>query len=313
MPDRKASRRPLVLIADAHEWSVRSLDSILAPQGYKVLEVHTGAAVLRAVSARQPDAIVLHEALPETDVLSLVRALRDESRVPPQTPIILAAAGPASRALRVAALRAGATDVWGLPMNTDELLLRLEVQLRAKFAADRASEEGLVDWATGLYNHLGLARCVRDLASRAIRRRAPLACVVFAPDLGSREPDHVPAGVRDAAITAVAQGLKQAGRASDAIGRLGPKEFAVLAPDTDPGGALRLGTRLRGAIESSGAARAIVHGLKVRAGYHGVDDFHAAGLDPLDLLAHATSALRAAEAGGTGLWIRPFRSGLRVV
>src|SRR5207245_4171062 len=161
--------------------------------------------------------------------------------------------------------------------------------------------------------HWGRPRGAAALGARPVRRGAPVAGVVFAADLRRRQPDHVPAGVRDAAITAVAQGQKQAGRASDAIGRLGPKEFAVLAPDTDPGGALRLGTRLRGAIESSGAARAIVHGLKVRAGYHGVDDFHAAGLDPLDLLAHATSALRAAEAGGTGLWIRPFRSGLRVV
>ena len=170
-----------------------------------------------------------------------------------------------------------------------------------------------MDWPTGLYNHLGLARCARDLASRAIRRRAPLACVVFAPDLRSEEPHDMTAGERDAAIAAVALGLRQASRASDAIGRLGPKEFAVLAPDTDPGGALRLGTRLRGAIEGAGAARTTVPGLKVRAGYHGVDDFHAAGLDPLDLLAHATSALRAAEAGGTGVWIHPFQGGLRGV
>jgi diguanylate cyclase (GGDEF)-like protein len=306
MPDQKPSRRPLILIADAHEWSARLLVSILAAGGYEVLEVHTGAAVLGAVSVRQPDAIVLDEALPEIDVLILVQALRGESRVPAETPIILAAAGPAARPLRVAALRAGATDVWGLPMNTDELLLRLEVQLRAKFAAEGAREEGLVDWATGLYNHRGLSRRARDLASQATRRRAPLACVVFAPDL----PSGAAHDGLNAAIAAVALGLKEAGRASDAIGRLGPREFAVLAPDTDPEGALQLGNRLKAAIERAGAARPSVHRLQLRAGYHGVDDFHAAGLDPLDLLEHATSALRTAEAGGSG-WISSFQSGLR--
>src|SRR3989442_13094928 len=184
-----------------------------------------------------------------------------------------------------------------MPMNTDELLLRLEVQLRAKFAADRAREEGLVDSATGLYNRRGLARRVRDLASHAIRRRAPLACVVFAPDLGSGEAPDGTAGRLDAAIAAVALGLQQAGRASDAIGRLGPREFAVLAPDTDPGGALQLGTRLRGAIERAGAGPPIVDGLKLRAGYHGVGDFHSARLDPLALPAPATPALPARETG----------------
>jgi len=39
-------RAPLVLLADAHEWSARSLASILSPSGYQVLRVHTGPEAL---------------------------------------------------------------------------------------------------------------------------------------------------------------------------------------------------------------------------------------------------------------------------
>jgi len=303
----------VVLIADRHEWSARSLASILTPHGYRILDVHIAAEVRPAAAARQPDAIVIHETLSAIDVLEPVRSLRADGGVPAETPVILAATGPASHQLRVAALRAGASDVWGLPMDADELVVRLEALLRARFAAARAREEGLVDWATGLYNSTGLAHRARDLASQATRRHAALACVVFAPDLEGAQPDE-PTVV--AAVEALAQALKQAGRASDAIGRLGLLEFAVLAPDTRAHGAVQLGTRLAATVRRLFTTPLRGRRMQLRAGYHAVDDFHAAGLEPLDLLAHASSALRAAPAGRGGggdgdSWIRSFQSGLR--
>jgi PleD family two-component response regulator len=310
-------RAPLVLLADAHEWSGRSLASILSPFGYEILRVHTGPEVLSAARAGQGDAIMLTETLPEANALDLVRRLRADGAVPQETPIIVIATGPVSRPRLVAALRAGASDMWGLPMDTEELVLRLNALLRAQAAAGRAREEGLVDPVTGLYNHRGMAMRARDLASQADRRHAPLACVVLAPALsaGDTRRDQ-PAAVAqlDAAVETMAYGLKQVSRSSDAVGRLGPAEFAVLAPDTDARGAKQLGTRLGNVIERTGPATGLAGPLRLRVGYHAVGDFHTAGLGGLDLLARATSALRAAEAAGTtgdggGAWIRSFESG----
>jgi PleD family two-component response regulator len=298
----------LVLVADAHEWSARSLVSILTPRGYEVFEVHSGKDVPAAAVSRQPDAIVVQETLPETDVLRLVRTLRADPRIPAETPIVVAAAGPTSRPARLAALRAGVTDLWGMPMDTEELALRLEAQLRAKFAATRARDEGLLDWATGLYNWRGLVVRARDLASHASRRHTALACVVFAPDLGeTASRDRVNRELD--AIEALAHGLKRSARLSDAIGRVAEREIAVLAPDTDATGAVQLGTRLGRSITRPGRRRPP---LRVRAGCDGVEDFHKSGLEPLDLLQRATRALRAAEATdpsrGT-TWIRSFEAG----
>ncbi|HEX4627285.1 MAG TPA: response regulator, partial [Gemmatimonadales bacterium] len=242
METQAQGRPPQVLIADAHEWSARSWASLLAPRGYEVVKAHTGPEVLATAIERQPDAIVVLENLPETDVLNLVHTLRADPQVPLETVVVVTTVGPTSRTWRLAALRAGVNDVWGMPMDTEEMTLRLEAQLRAKFAASRARDEGLIDGATGLYNRKGLTVRARDLASHASRRRAALACVVFALDRdgggGAEEARHqTAAGQPTAAIHALAEGLKLAARTSDAVGRVGPVEFAVFAPDTDAHGA----------------------------------------------------------------------------
>ena len=309
MPGQPAqSSPPLVLIADAHEWSARSLVSILTPRGYVVVEVHSGSEVLGIAAARQPDAIVLQQTLPETDVLSLVRTLRAHPRVPAETPILVAAAGPTSRPARLAALRAGANELWSMPMDTEEMALRLDAHLRAKLAAGRARDEGLVDSVTGLYNYRGLAVRARDLASHASRRLAALACVVFDLDLNGDESPEAAAELHTALET-IGQTLKQGARESDAVARVGPTRFAILAPDTNARSAMGLANRVGRLVAQAGATRPRRHPLRVRAGYHGVDDFRASGLEPLDLLERATAALPVAEAGSTPNWIQSFQPG----
>ena len=78
------------------------------------------------------------------------------------------------------------------------------------------------------------------------------------------------------------------------IGRLGPTEFAALAPGTDALGAQRLAARLAASLEG-GTPRPVA----VRCGYEAVANAGDAPLDPLDLLVRASGALRTgkAEAG----------------
>jgi len=297
----------LVLLADAQEWSARFLSSILTPHGYQVAQVHTGPQLVEAARTRPADAILLAESLRDTDVPALVRGLRGDPLVPQETPVILLASGPVLRPRLVAALRAGMTDLWSLPMDAEELVLRLGALVRARLVVERMRDEALLDGATGLYNRRGLALRARDLASQADRRHGALACVVLAPALDDpRARRHKPAAALDvdAAVHVVADCLKRAGRSSDAIGRLAFTEFAVLAPDTDARGARQLSTRLGAAISLAGASGK--RNRAVRAGYHGVSDFHTAGLGALDLIARATTALRAVQTSGAKAWIRSF-------
>src|SRR2546422_2969076 len=89
MPDPIPIRPRLVLLADANEWSARSLASILGPSGVQVLQLHAAPEVAAAARTQASDAILLTESLPETDVAALVRSLRQDPDVPAELPIIL--------------------------------------------------------------------------------------------------------------------------------------------------------------------------------------------------------------------------------
>src|SRR5207244_9727385 len=89
----------------------------------------------------------------------------------------------ATRADRLAALRAGAWECIAPPHDADEILLKIGAYVHAKLDADRARADGLLDAATRLYNRQGLARRARELAAQAYRDHGALACVVLALDL----------------------------------------------------------------------------------------------------------------------------------
>lgn len=305
MPDRTPrSHPPLVLIANGQEWHTRSLESILGPHGYAVLRAYTGKQALERAHGAQPDVIIVDADLPDMDGLEVCRALRDNPRISASTPILVTSASHPNRQQRLDALRAGAWDYLTRPLDGEELQLRLDAYVRAKFEADRAREEGLLDELTGLYNIRGLARRARELGSQAFRNSAPFACVVFAPHVEAEEMESAEA---EAAVTAAAErlakALRDSGRVSDAIGRLGPSEFAVIAQGTDAEGAVKLAERLARTIEGTGEGSTK---FRMRAGYDAVSNYHEAPIEPADMLVRATIAMRTSQAESDGGWIRPF-------
>lgn len=284
---------PLVLIANAQEWVTRSLESILRPAGYAVLKAYSGRDALEGARRSAPDVVVLDAALPETDVLALCRALRVDPYITPSTPILVTSPGPLVRAQVIDALRAGANGVWGQPIDTEEFLLRLEGHVRAKLDADAAREGGLLDPRTGLYNARGLERRARELAAQVDRRDGSLACIAIAS-----EPNGA------ALVDSLARALRAAARTADTVGRLGPREFAVLAPDTDAAGAVKLFHRLGDALAAPASPHGAVRAAgerppRLRAGYDARSGFRTTALDPAVLLARALHALRAAEEEGS--------------
>jgi len=296
---RAATRSPLVLIADGHEWFSRALESVLVPGGYSVVKAYTAPGLLEQLALSVPDAVILAVDLPGGEGLNLCRLLRADELVTPSTPIILTQPAPTTRRQTLAALRAGAGELWGHQLDAEELLLRLATQLRAKADADHAWAEGLVDAATQLYNARGLARRARELGAGARRRAAPLACVAF-----TVEED---AGQSAERVTRV---LREAARTSDAVGRIGPREFAVIAPETGADAARRLAERLAAALTDRPRRRAGAP-PEFLAGYDAVADAAVPKFDPATLLAHASAALATAVRDPAGGRIRQYENGLR--
>jgi diguanylate cyclase (GGDEF)-like protein len=306
--DKTPAASPLVLIANDQEWSARSLESILGPNGYAVVRAYTGQQALERARTSQPDIIILDAQMPDIHGFEVCRALRSDPRFSSTTPIVITTSGPSGRTQRLEAYRAGAWEFLGQPLDGEALLLKLHTFLQSKRQVDMLREENLLDSSTGLYNMRGLARRAREIGSDAIRRREALACVVFAPESELETTDEeAPEEELVRMSDQVGAVFRQVGRVSDAIGRLGPTEFAVIAPATGADGAVRLVNRLGGAVE---ATRIPVRGgersVRVKAGYCAVPDFAESSVDAVELLLRATTALRDLRSGGESDRIRAF-------
>ena len=121
-----------ILIANDNEWAARSLESILAPEGYEVVRVYTGdQAVTRAVELK-PDLIILDMQLPDISGFEVCRTLRADCRVGWSTPIIVTTAAVGSRSRVQQAIEAGAWDLQTQPFDAPLFLRRVAVYLRAK-------------------------------------------------------------------------------------------------------------------------------------------------------------------------------------
>ena len=303
----KAPASPLVLIANDQEWSARSIESILGPNGYSVVRAYTGQQALERARTSQPDIIILDAQMPDMHGFEVCRALRNDPRFSVTTPIVITTSGPSGRTQRLEAYRCGAWEFLGQPLDGEALLLKLATFLQSKQQVDVLREENLLDSGTGLYNMRGLTRRAREIGADALRRREALACVVFAPETEPDGDEEAPSDELLRMSDQVGTIFRQVGRVSDAIGRLGPSEFAVIAPATGRDGAVRLVNRLGGAVE---ATKIPVRGgevtLRVKAGYCAVPDFSESAVDATELLLRATTALRDLRRGGEDDRIRAF-------
>ncbi len=279
MPIRAAA--PLILLANPDEVFARSLESILSSAGYAVLWAPTAAHALEQEHRAHPDAIVIAMELEnQGGGLGLCRTLREERGVSPSTPIFLTQPSAATRPQRIEALRAGADELWGQPMDLEEFHLRLAAQLRAKSDADRARKEGLVDDRSRMWNDRGLLRRAEELLAATIRDRSAIGAAVL---------DIEGEGLRNDWIIGdrLAEGLRRWARLSDAVGRIGTAQFGVVAPRTGRAACARLGERLLDGIDATfGQACSWL-----RVGVVGFDDAAAAPA-AAELVECATLALR---------------------
>src|SRR5262245_14220326 len=309
MPEpRRPSRPPLVLIANDQEWAARSIESILEPSGYAVLRAYNGRQAFELACSARPDLVMLDYRMPDIDGVEVCRRLRDDARFGHATPIIITTSGVADRSHRIAALTAGAWDIFGQSIDSEALLLKLENFVRAKREYDRIRDSSLIDEISGVYSMHGLARRAREIGGEAARQGRALACVVIGPEVTPQKyGDRFIEQVAIKVLAHVGEICKRAGRVSDVVGTLGKAELAIIAPATEAAGARRLAERLQQSIESSPLSvdGEIVH-VKVRAGYCAVRNFADSPIDPTELLLRASTAMRQVQPEADAHRIKAF-------
>src|SRR5947207_2018984 len=286
---------PQLLVASHNHGAGLELLELAERRGFTIRRAQSAAQALEQAHAAPPDLVVLDESLTDLDALATTRALRDDPHVGPGTPLLLISAQRPSSPQHHAALRAGVWEFLRHPFNAEEIAAKLDTYVLLKLNSDRARRETSIADAAGFYTVRGLALRAQELTLQAFHHAEPLACVALAPVTTD--------GLNAAAVDLLGEVLLGTGRRSDAIGRIGPGEFAVIAPGTDRGGAVLLAERLaRGVKTLTGATPGL------RAGYDAVGNARYTPIEPKNLLSRATTALRAAKGQGGPIWIQGFNS-----
>jgi CheY-like chemotaxis protein len=117
-----------VLIVDDEPTIHWVLGEALRGWDYETVEAETGAATLAAIVTERPAAALLDINLPDVSGLDLLREIKRRN---PQTAVIMITAETLFENA-VAALRAGADDFIGKPINLEELRFALDKALKLK-------------------------------------------------------------------------------------------------------------------------------------------------------------------------------------
>jgi diguanylate cyclase (GGDEF)-like protein len=174
--------------------------------------------------------------LPGVRGYDLVRFLRQDERFATLPVVFVTAEGREQE--RIAALRAGGDDHLMKPVTPGLLVSTVAARLeRARFLKSLLIHDGL----TGLLTHTAFLERAR--AAVASAHRAPereRALVLLDLDRFKRVNDTWGHPVGDRVLASLGLLLRRRLRASDAIGRLGGEEFALLLEDLSEDEALRL-------------------------------------------------------------------------
>jgi PleD family two-component response regulator len=300
LPDAP-SRPPIVVVGVEQEWAARSLESVMGPHGFALVRAYSGRQTLDLAEVAGADAVLIDSRLPDMDGVDVVRLLRDERRIGVHVPVVLTTSGPAPRDVLRAAYSAGAWSVWEQPVDAELQLLRLQTWVASKRIVDESERVSLVDAESGLYTFRGLSRRAGEMLADARRRKTPVSCIAVSPLL-ARPGLQMDDGEAVAMLSGeVGRLLGRVARGSDAVGRLGSMEFAVLAPMTAEAGAGELVERMRDALATlpqpafaGGPAQ-----IAVRAGVTTVPADSLDARDGTDLLLQASTALRYAQSTGS--------------
>jgi PleD family two-component response regulator len=284
------SARVLLVSARGH-----LLTRLLDQEGYVVVHARTGAEAFKAARGLGADIIIVDSELLDVAWADVCEVLQVDLRLSHSVPILVVTPTSPTPEQRVAGLRVGVWDFVVDPPDPADLALKIDTYAQAKRNVDLALAEGLVDPVTGLHSGPALARRARELGAVMARQHAGLACIVFA----LQGPPYPEAGSL----------LAQAVRASDLVGVLSRSELAVVAPGTREGGAVRLAQRVAPVLRErvrSGEGGSVAAALALRVGYDAVANLRYSPTDPIELLARASTAVRAGAPEAAAPWLRRF-------
>jgi two-component system cell cycle response regulator len=241
-----------ILLAEEQDFAAARIADTLQPMAGSIIRADSCAAAQQRLD-NTVELVILSLSLSDSDPLRMVsqwRAHEDHRELPV---LLMADDGELPRLAK--GLDLGANDYLIRPVDRNELLARVRIQLRRKRLQEQLRDNyrkslslALTDELTGLYNRRYVFAHLQELLGRMPASANEIAVLLFDVDHFKQVNDchgH-PAG--DEVLQGLSVRALRHVRSVDLIGRLGGEEFIIVMPETSLGGAVVVADRLRAAI-----------------------------------------------------------------
>jgi DNA-binding response OmpR family regulator len=138
MSERAGQTPPHILIVDDDTHTLEILSRWLAREGYQTIRAESGPACLERLATEHVDVIVLDVMMPGMDGLQVCEQLRSRDKWRDIPVVLLTAKDDIETRSRGMTL--GVSEYLTKPINKQELLTRLQAQIRSRELARRLGE-----------------------------------------------------------------------------------------------------------------------------------------------------------------------------
>jgi diguanylate cyclase (GGDEF)-like protein/putative nucleotidyltransferase with HDIG domain len=250
------SRPARILIVGGDDHSVTNLQRRLETLGAEVHAHSNSHEVVGAARASDPDLILLEMAVPSSDGLKGIRALKRDPTTYGMPIIVLGSTSDVDD--HVQSLAEGASDYVRRPFVPQELIARIQVVLRARTREDLLrrrvgflEELAASDPLTSLFNRRAFIDRLHLEMERAVRNDQSLSCLVLDIDWFKSINDRYGHQVGDDVLRQIAKILVESRREGDAVCRYGGEEFVWLLPGVGREALVERAEWVRRAIEEA--------------------------------------------------------------
>ncbi len=261
-----------ILIVDDSPTNLGILFDCLTNAGFQVLVAHDGESAIQKVKEANPDVILLDIIMPGLNGFETCRRLK-ASQFSQDIPVIFMTAL-SQTAVVVRGFQLGAVDYIIKPTQQEIVLARVKTHLmlrrlqnslqeqntklqqeiaqrkRAEAALKQANEElqrlAALDGLTQVANRRRFDECLNKAWTILRREQLPLSLLMCDVDFFKLYNDSKGHQAGDECLQQIAQAMKRAvKRPADLVARYGGEEFAIILPNTNSEGALRVAKEIQ--------------------------------------------------------------------
>jgi diguanylate cyclase (GGDEF)-like protein len=237
------NKKQIVLIVDDMAANIEVLNGVLG-EDCEVIFATNGKDAVEIAADQLPDIILLDVVMPDMDGYEVCASLKANYRTQAIPVIFITAMNQEEEESK--GLNAGGIDYITKPIRPSIVKARVRNHLELKRYRDHLQELSSLDGLTGIANRRKFDEYLDYEWRRARRNQTPIALLMTDIDNFKPYNDHYGHLAGDDCLKRVAAILKEiAHRPADLTARYGGEEFALLLPETDLAGGVRVAELLQ--------------------------------------------------------------------